>query len=81
MYMYVCVCIYIYIYILYVIQKIKYQMSKSLPCARACARNLRKAKLLAQGICARTRARNLRKELAQKPTLRKELAQGNLRKD
>ena len=37
-------------------------MFKSLPCARACARTLRKTKLLAQGTCARTRARNLRKE-------------------
>ena len=65
-------------------------MFKSLPCARACARNLRKAKLLAQGTCARTRARNWRKESAQKMCsrkknsrkgLRKNLTQGNLRKD
>ena len=46
-------------------------MSKSLPCARACARNLRKVKLLAQGTCARTRARNWRKENAQKMCSRK----------
>ena len=46
-------------------KKVKSQIIKSLPCAKACASTLRKGKLLAQGTCARNSRKLSRKQLAQ----------------